>query len=231
MLMLTTSHIHLIPYPPHPISTSSHIHLIPSPPHPISASSHLHLIPSLPHPISTSSHLHLIPSPPHPISASSHLCLISSLPHPISTSSHPATCLPAACRRAFTEREVAGAFVDCARMCVVAPATITRYAATPYPLDTSDDPLPCVISELGGWSVRGVVPHPASPSLHPFFPPPFPSLPTRPHLLCSPPGMDGEPPDVFANSKLFDQLGTIYYEDGALSGDSSSPSSSSSSSF
>ncbi|GJP79153.1 hypothetical protein CLOP_g9398 [Closterium sp. NIES-67] len=43
------------------------------------------------------------------------------------------TCLPAACHRAFTEREVAGAFVDCARMCIVSPTTITLYAASPCP--------------------------------------------------------------------------------------------------
>ncbi|CAI5535095.1 unnamed protein product [Closterium sp. Naga37s-1] len=30
-----------------------------------------------------------------------------------------------------SQREVAGAFVDCVRMCVVAPSTITRYAGTP----------------------------------------------------------------------------------------------------
>ncbi|CAI5485749.1 unnamed protein product [Closterium sp. Naga37s-1] len=67
--------------------------------------------------------------------------------------------------------------------------------------DTSEDPLPCVVSELGGWSVRGAVVR-----------------------------MDGEPHGVFAYSKVFDQLGTIYYEDSALPGDASSPSSSSSSS-
>ncbi|CAI7792460.1 unnamed protein product [Closterium sp. NIES-53] len=39
-------------------------------------------------------------------------------------------CLPATCGRAFTEREVAGAFVDCARMCIVAPSSITSYADT-----------------------------------------------------------------------------------------------------
>ncbi|CAI5516020.1 unnamed protein product, partial [Closterium sp. Naga37s-1] len=39
-------------------------------------------------------------------------------------------CLPATCGRAFTEREVAGAFVDCARMCIVAPSSITTYADT-----------------------------------------------------------------------------------------------------
>ncbi|CAI5516638.1 unnamed protein product [Closterium sp. Naga37s-1] len=43
-------------------------------------------------------------------------------------------CLPATCGRAFTEREVAGAFVDCARMCIVAPSSITTYADTPCPM-------------------------------------------------------------------------------------------------
>ncbi|CAI5517574.1 unnamed protein product, partial [Closterium sp. Naga37s-1] len=43
-------------------------------------------------------------------------------------------CLPATCGRAFTEREVAGAFVDCARMCIVAPSSITSYAGFSCPL-------------------------------------------------------------------------------------------------
>ncbi|CAI6004771.1 unnamed protein product [Closterium sp. NIES-65] len=43
-------------------------------------------------------------------------------------------CLPATCGRAFTEREVAGTFVDCARMCIVAPSSITTYADTPCPM-------------------------------------------------------------------------------------------------
>ncbi|CAI5998391.1 unnamed protein product, partial [Closterium sp. NIES-64] len=43
-------------------------------------------------------------------------------------------CLPATCGRAFTEREVAGAFVDCARMCIIAPSSITTYAAAPCPM-------------------------------------------------------------------------------------------------
>ncbi|CAI5484993.1 unnamed protein product [Closterium sp. Yama58-4] len=42
-------------------------------------------------------------------------------------------CLPTTCGRAFTEREVAGAFVDCARMCIVAPSTITSYANASCP--------------------------------------------------------------------------------------------------
>ncbi|CAI5983985.1 unnamed protein product [Closterium sp. NIES-65] len=42
-------------------------------------------------------------------------------------------CLPATCGRAFTEREVAGAFVDCARMCIVAPSSITSYANASCP--------------------------------------------------------------------------------------------------
>ncbi|CAI5535825.1 unnamed protein product [Closterium sp. Naga37s-1] len=50
------------------------------------------------------------------------------------------TCLPAACGRAFTEREVAGEFVDCVRMCVVAPSTITRYAGTPCPMVSHPSP-------------------------------------------------------------------------------------------
>ncbi|CAI7792467.1 unnamed protein product [Closterium sp. NIES-53] len=45
-----------------------------------------------------------------------------------------AVCLPATCGRAFTEREVAGAFVDCARMCIVAPSSITSYAGFSCPL-------------------------------------------------------------------------------------------------
>ncbi|CAI5990886.1 unnamed protein product [Closterium sp. NIES-64] len=44
-------------------------------------------------------------------------------------------CLPATCGRAFTEREVAGTFVDCARMCIVAPSSITTYADTPCPME------------------------------------------------------------------------------------------------
>ncbi|CAI6004772.1 unnamed protein product [Closterium sp. NIES-65] len=43
-------------------------------------------------------------------------------------------CLPATCGRAFTEREVAGAFVDCARMCIVAPSSITTFASSPCPM-------------------------------------------------------------------------------------------------
>ncbi|CAI7792479.1 unnamed protein product [Closterium sp. NIES-53] len=43
-------------------------------------------------------------------------------------------CLPATCGRAFTEREVAGAFVDCARMCIVAPSTITSYTNASCPM-------------------------------------------------------------------------------------------------
>ncbi|CAI5516639.1 unnamed protein product [Closterium sp. Naga37s-1] len=43
-------------------------------------------------------------------------------------------CLPATCGRAFTEREVAGAFVDCARMCIVAPSSITTYAGFTCPM-------------------------------------------------------------------------------------------------
>ncbi|CAI5943913.1 unnamed protein product, partial [Closterium sp. NIES-65] len=43
-------------------------------------------------------------------------------------------CLPATCGRAFTEREVAGAFLDCARMCIIAPSSITTYAAAPCPM-------------------------------------------------------------------------------------------------
>ncbi|CAI5468681.1 unnamed protein product [Closterium sp. Yama58-4] len=43
-------------------------------------------------------------------------------------------CLPATCGREFTEREVAGAFVDCARMCIIAPSSITTYAASPCPM-------------------------------------------------------------------------------------------------
>ncbi|CAI5509659.1 unnamed protein product [Closterium sp. Naga37s-1] len=45
-----------------------------------------------------------------------------------------ATCLPEACDRTFTEQEVAGAFVDCARMCIVAPATITHYESISCPM-------------------------------------------------------------------------------------------------
>ncbi|CAI5512458.1 unnamed protein product [Closterium sp. Naga37s-1] len=45
-----------------------------------------------------------------------------------------ATCLPEACGRTFTEREVAGAFVDCARMCIVAPAAIAPYESTSCPI-------------------------------------------------------------------------------------------------
>ncbi|CAI5459279.1 unnamed protein product [Closterium sp. Yama58-4] len=77
--------------------------------------------------------------------------------------------------------------------------------------------------ELVAWG-----PHPASPSSHPFFPPPFSTVPPPPSLSSTPHQNGGEPPGVFANSKLFDHPGTIYYEDGALPGDSSSPSFSSS---
>ncbi|CAI5497360.1 unnamed protein product, partial [Closterium sp. Naga37s-1] len=45
-----------------------------------------------------------------------------------------ATCLPEACDRTFTEREVAGAFVDCARMCIIAPAAIAPYEAASCPV-------------------------------------------------------------------------------------------------
>ncbi|CAI5951940.1 unnamed protein product [Closterium sp. NIES-64] len=43
-------------------------------------------------------------------------------------------CLPATCGRAFTEREVAGAFVDCARMCIVVPSSITSFASSTCPM-------------------------------------------------------------------------------------------------
>ncbi|CAI5990868.1 unnamed protein product [Closterium sp. NIES-64] len=58
-------------------------------------------------------------------------------------------CLPATCGRPFTEREVAGAFVDCARMCIVAPSSITTYAGSPCPMVRSLShgalPVPCRI--------------------------------------------------------------------------------------
>ncbi|CAI5517575.1 unnamed protein product [Closterium sp. Naga37s-1] len=60
-------------------------------------------------------------------------------------------CLPATCGRAFTEREVAGAFVDCARMCIVAPSSITIYADTPCPMPeiaTLFSNIPCNVSAL-----------------------------------------------------------------------------------
>ncbi|CAI5951941.1 unnamed protein product [Closterium sp. NIES-64] len=61
-------------------------------------------------------------------------------------------CLPATCGRAFTEREVAGTFVDCARMCIVAPSSITTYADTPCPMPeiaTLFSNIPCNVSVQG----------------------------------------------------------------------------------
>ncbi|CAI5951945.1 unnamed protein product [Closterium sp. NIES-64] len=58
-------------------------------------------------------------------------------------------CLPATCGRAFTEREVAGAFVDCARMCIVAPSSITTYAGFTCPMSdiaTLFSKTPCNVS-------------------------------------------------------------------------------------
>ncbi|CAI5986314.1 unnamed protein product [Closterium sp. NIES-65] len=69
-----------------------------------------------------------------------------------------ATCLPEACHRTFTEREVAGAFVDCARMCIIAPAAISPYAASscPFPdMPTIFPNTPCNASACQWGQSRG----------------------------------------------------------------------------
>ncbi|CAI5462638.1 unnamed protein product [Closterium sp. Yama58-4] len=55
-------------------------------------------------------------------------------PYATTTCARLVACLPTTCGRPFTEREVAGAFVDCARMCIVARASITTYTDVTCPM-------------------------------------------------------------------------------------------------
>ncbi|CAI6004773.1 unnamed protein product, partial [Closterium sp. NIES-65] len=88
-------------------------------------------------------------------------------------------CLPATCGRAFTEREVAGAFVDCARMCIVAPSSITSYANASCPtvrfqlhvaVPHASLLIPCLVIPIlfRAYLSSGSIPcpHHAHPSLH-----------------------------------------------------------------
>ncbi|CAI5990860.1 unnamed protein product [Closterium sp. NIES-64] len=79
-------------------------------------------------------------------------------------------CLPATCGRPFTEREVAGAFVDCARMCIVAPSSVTSYADTPCPMPeiaSLFSNVPCNVSVQGasGAAVAALPPQTPASSL------------------------------------------------------------------
>ncbi|GJP56723.1 hypothetical protein CLOM_g15776 [Closterium sp. NIES-68] len=109
-------------------------------------------------------------------------------------------CLPAACSRAFTEREVAGAFVDCARMCIVSPATITLYAGNPCPVPdiaTVFSNTPCNVSGFNSTARISRLARRKAQTLHKFHQPhAYGQWPASAALSASPAA--ASPPPVLA---------------------------------